>query len=113
MFNCVWAISLGPDYGWSINQPQRDVKLSIEEQASSADLRFKVRGFSALDAGMHIEGKRNADRAQSAEPFLVLPSNPRVVPHAGPLPVKPQTLKGRSAVIDALRFLHYPPADWV
>ena len=66
------------------------------QQASSADLRFKVRGFSALNARMHIEGKRNAIDAQSAEPFLVLRANPREFPPARPLPV--------------LGVLHQPPA---
>jgi len=41
-----------------------------------ARLRFKVHGFSALNARTHIERKRNAVDAQSAEPFLVLPAKP-------------------------------------
>ena len=36
---------------------------------------------------MHIEGKRNAIDAQFAKPFLVFTTNPRVFPHARPLPV--------------------------
>ena len=61
-----------------------DSKFKIQEkreheagkQASSADLLSKVRGFSALNARRHIEGKRNAIDAQSAKPFVVLPANP-------------------------------------
>jgi len=49
--------------------------------ASSADLRYKVRGFSALNARMHIEGTWNAVDAHSARPFLVIPANPRIFPN--------------------------------
>jgi hypothetical protein len=45
-------------------------------------MRFKVRGFSPSNARTHIEGKRNAIAAQSAEPLWVLPANPRVFPQA-------------------------------
>ena len=39
--------------------------------------RFKVRGFSDLNARMHIEGKRNAIDARPAEPFLILTATNR------------------------------------
>ena len=107
----------------------------ITFQASSADLRFKVRGFSfgmtqsglnprahiavvartcysrsavfwALNKRMHIEGKWDAIDPQSAPPLLFLPIDPGVLRHARPLPVKPQTLECGSA----LRFLHESPA---
>ena len=62
-------------------------KSACAYRSCSADLRFKVRGFSALNAGMRIEGKWDAIDAQSAKPFLVLLANPREFPHARPLPV--------------------------
>ena len=69
------------------------------QQASSADLRFKVRGFSALNARMHIEGQRNAIDAQSAGPFLVLAADRRELRPARPLP--------------AFGVIHQSPAYWV
>ena len=87
----------------------------------TSDLRFKVRGFSALNARMHIEGKRNAMDAQSAKPFLVLPAvvrtRCRINPNQSsvsirrlgrsyflePRPSEPCGLPGAARVADSLR----------
>ena len=77
----------------------RDARCTLYRSgASSADLRFKVRGFSPSNARMHIEGKWDAVDLLSAEPLLVLPANSRIFLHARPLPAKPQTLECRSAL---------------
>ena len=56
-------------------------------RASSADLRFKVRGFSPLNPRTYIEGKWDAIDPQSAPPLLLLRIDPGVLRHARPLPV--------------------------
>ena len=70
----------------------------------------RARHNSHLNARMHIKGKRDAIDAQSAKPFLIFPANSRVFPHARPLPVKPRTLRSRSA-LRSLEFLHLCGAD--
>jgi hypothetical protein len=56
---------------------QTTLRFSWKRVASSADLRFKVRGFLALNPRMHIEGKWDAIDPQSVPPLLFLRIDPR------------------------------------
>jgi hypothetical protein len=47
-----------------------------------ADLLLKIRGHSALNPRMHIEGKRDAIDPQSAPRLLFLRIDPGVLPAA-------------------------------